>query len=219
MQCGLDDDAFNFTAANLYKDDRINVQDVVKEVDLLLDQTEPDLNNEIKAKRTHSRMPNRKSDAYASLCFANGQLRLDTESPVAALDIFVSCSGDVDWSKLQALGFSVTSRATSNGMHIIAYSMSGAVIPEGCTTIAKTSDHDAQVAAATLIDSAAKHINVAINTQIATGVGGQMLNEKQSNAVFFDLSGRKILHSSFFTRHSSLPKGVYIRNGRKAVLK
>ena len=51
-----------------------------------------------------------------------------------------------------------------------------------------------------------------------------MVNSNPVNGKCYDLSGRQIPHSSTDTRHSSfiirhLPKGVYIRDGRKVVVK
>ena len=45
----------------------------------------------------------------------------------------------------------------------------------------------------------------------------QIVNSKSSNSECFDLSGRKIIKGNLLT--SKLPKGVYIINGRKVVVK
>ena len=44
-----------------------------------------------------------------------------------------------------------------------------------------------------------------------------IVNGKSVNSKCFDLSGRQIRHSSFITRH--LPRGIYIRDGIKVVVK
>ena len=39
------------------------------------------------------------------------------------------------------------------------------------------------------------------------------------NGAWYDLSGRRVTDSSSVTRHSSLPKGIYIHNGKKVIIK
>lgn len=209
-------DTFNYTAANLWEDDKINVQDVVREVDLLLDRSVPTEysgvnSNHGRERLTPRRVLNRQCGAHASLYFVNGQLILDSETPVAALGIVVRSEANLDWSKLQAFGLTVSARAISDGVHIIAYSMSGAVVPAGKTTIAVASGHTAQIAYATLTDSAARHISLSQDSQITTGVGGQLMNGKSVHGKIYDLSGRNITVPS--------QPGIYIRDGRKEVLK
>ena len=45
----------------------------------------------------------------------------------------------------------------------------------------------------------------------------QFVNRKSVNSKWYDLSGRQIRHSSFDTRH--LPRGIYIRDGKKVLVK
>ena len=42
---------------------------------------------------------------------------------------------------------------------------------------------------------------------------------REAAGAWYDLSGRRVTDSSSVTRHSSLPKGIYIHNGRKVVIK
>lgn len=45
----------------------------------------------------------------------------------------------------------------------------------------------------------------------------QIVNSKSSNSECFDLSGRKMIKGNLLT--SKLPKGVYIINGKKVIVK
>ena len=47
----------------------------------------------------------------------------------------------------------------------------------------------------------------------------QIANRKSLNGKCYDLSGRRIVNSSLLTPHSSLPKGIYIKDGKKVVVK
>lgn len=39
------------------------------------------------------------------------------------------------------------------------------------------------------------------------------------NGAWYDLQGRIVTDSSSVTRHSSLPRGIYIHNGKKVIIK
>jgi len=46
-----------------------------------------------------------------------------------------------------------------------------------------------------------------------------IINRKSVNSKFFDLSGRQIPHSSFLDHQSPIKPGIYIRDGKKVVVK
>jgi len=64
-------------------------------------------------------------------------------------------------------------------------------------------------------------------TDIDEIVNGQIVNGKSSNGKCYDLSGRQVTtdngqrttDSSFFTLHSSLKKGLYIKDGKKIIVR
>ena len=51
----------------------------------------------------------------------------------------------------------------------------------------------------------------------ATGIGETLREESQAGRAVYDLSGRKVADA--ITSHDSLPKGLYIVNGKKFVVK
>lgn len=206
-------DMFNFTAANLWEDDKINVQDVVKEVDLLLGQICEKAESKLCSE--HLRSPlnihSRNSCAPASLYFDNGRLELETETPVAALDIILNTNDEIDWSVLRRMGFSVTSRSHSDCVHVIIYSMSGAEVPVGETLIATTGDYAAHIVTATLADTSAKHIDAVTHSQTITKIGQVTASETSRASDYYDLQGRAVSNP---TRC-----GIYLHKGRKIVVK
>jgi len=202
------DYCFNFTAADLWEDNRINVQDVVKEVDLIISQpVQPQEQDEPSAAPRRIRRHN--SEASASLTFDGSQLVLATETPVRVLDVVVGTTAAVDWSPLQALGFTVVTRQTASGLRAIAYSMSDAEVPAGTTAIATTADSGVEVVAASLTDAQAKSIRVVLGRPIATGID-TAVGTDASASHYYDLSGRKVAKPQ--------QRGLYIRDGRKVIV-
>ena len=200
---------FNFTAANLWEDERINVQDVVKEVDLLFEHS-PEGDAGVKAHGPR-KILGQHSSANARVYIAGGNLVISTDTPIAALDITINATAELDMTALQALGFSVSKRSTANGIRIIAYSLNGAEMPLGETAIATITAHNVKVEDATLSDSAARHIAVALNKPIATGLESAISTGQIANEKFYDVSGRRIVAPD--------RSGVYIRDGRKIFVK
>lgn len=199
----------NFTAADLFADGKINAQDVVKEVDVLLAQVVTTEGHP----QVRRRMPSVQSDeAVATLVMEENRLQLQTAVSVGALDIVISSVAGIDESALKSLGFNVVTSATADGLRIIAYSMSGAEIPVGLTTIATTAEPGAVVRAATLSDSRAKHIAVALNRPLATEIYNPKGAKADADAdAVYDLGGRRVPASV------ALPRGIYIINGKKVV--
>ena len=160
-------DCFNFTAADLWKDEKINAQDVVKEVDLLLAQ---DATSSVR-RNAPRRVLRRDSDSQAGLMWTGGELMLVSDAPVAALDITVRADAPTDWTALKRLGFAVTTHTAGDITHVIAYSLTGAEVPAGSTAIASTAAGAPTVVAATLTDRAARTVGVTLNAGITTAVG------------------------------------------------
>jgi hypothetical protein len=208
---------FNFTAANLHVDDLINVQDVVKEVDLLMALEEPDEDPALIRIGGAGHKPARSASSEqpaAVLGIVNGQLLLTTEVPVAAFDIVVSGAGGYKLARnLQKLGMTCTVNQQGDVLHIIGYSLTGGSLPVGETAICSLSE--GTVTRAMLSDVSATEISVTFNA-VVTGISdaSQLKDETMDHGVY-DLQGRKIEN-----RESSIGKlnrGLYIINGKKVV--
>ena len=155
---------FNWTAANVIVDEKLNVQDVVGEVNLLL------ANNSGAGMRR--RAPQAGDDGTpagaANLYWRDGVLYLASDKPVAALDVILA--GDVKWD-IARYGLTVGTR----GSHTVAYSLTGGSIPAGVTPVATALEAVAPaVTAAMLSDTAALEIPVSLTDPDITGVNDVM---------------------------------------------
>lgn len=162
-------DLFNHTAANTIKDETLNVQDVVGEVNLLM-QSEPI------AATTEATVlaPTTKATTQAATAMVyceNGLLKIYSEEPVAAFDITVRKATSLAVAEaLDNMGITCTTRQTADGVRMIGYSMSGATLPAGETVIAAT-DEGASVSAAVLSDITARKVHTSLNT-LPTAIAG-----------------------------------------------
>lgn len=155
---------FNYTAANLWEDERVNVQDAVCLVNILLESIPPAAN------QTGSHA-NRLADAAnekAMLTIANGQLTLSSSVPVSAFDIIIKGVQPQDvTSMIEPLGFMISKRQHDNGTHIVGFSPMGYLLPVGKTDICTVAMPKSQVTHAILADDHAKGI-----AAIVTGTTG-----------------------------------------------
>ena len=153
---------FNYTAANLWEDERVNVQDAVCLVNILLESTPPAATLNVS---NTSRMA--ESGIHrAMLTVADGQLVLSSSTPVSAFDIIVEGVRPEDVTSLiEPLGFMVSKRQHGNGTHIVGYSPAGGLLPIGETAICSFAKPKPQVTHAILADDRAKAISIIVNEQ------------------------------------------------------
>ena len=149
---------FNITAANLYPDDVINIQDLIMHINLLLQEKE----GEPVAGRRIAAEEEDEMEAQAVLTWQNGELHLMSEQPVAALDLTVIADGEIEW-----LVNTHTVRSTDSGNRhkAVMYSLGGKTLPAGTDVLlARCSDTDAQTVKATLSDPQAEYITARMQT-------------------------------------------------------
>lgn len=184
---------FNYTAANTIKDDVLNVQDVVGEVNLLLSETEPAAAPEygktyyvkpatdatkalgvetdesraaVAATSPTHRMRQAEESAHGMVYCSNGELKIYSEYPVAAFDIRVSHAAALSVAnQLDRLGMSCSVKETANGMRIIGYSLNGGTLPTGETVVAMLEGNGASVSSAMLVDEQAIEISSSLNAK------------------------------------------------------
>lgn len=120
---------FNFTAANLWEDSVVNVQDAVCLVNLLCDNI---------PETTALRVAAENGTEASSLCYiADGQLMISAAEPVAAFDILIDNANALAVSDaLESIGFVVKQATRGNRTRLIGYSLSMATLPVGITPIA-----------------------------------------------------------------------------------
>lgn len=172
---------FNFTAADTYRDQNINVQDVVCTVNILLDKT-PALALQDVMRKTRSRNGNDVTEE-ACVYVENGQVLLYTTRPVAVLDVMTS--NPVKWNVGQ-YGL----QQSSTNSHLVGYSLSGACLPVG-TTVLGTVEGDTHIICVSLSDENARPITVTTNKDTVTGIDS-VSTETDSSELIYDLMGRRI---------------------------
>ena len=195
---------FNFTAANLWKDEIINVQDIICQVNLLMNNNPSDTQLTASARMN---APTIETNCDASVYIQNGQLMLNTNSPVAAFDIIISNARSINLTNnLEFNGMTISTKALSNGIHIIGYSMTGTHLPVGISVIGTFDTKMASVYSAVLSDSKANAISVLRNGSGSTTGIESIGTSTLENDNIYDMMGRK----------TSMPhKGIYIKNGSK----
>lgn len=168
-------DPFNHTAANLFEDEIINVQDAVRLVDIIMESDPVESKDMRKAAK-----PSENTEAEASVYIDNGYILLSSVKGVAAFDIIIE---DPDISLISLPGFSVTKRVSDGKTRIIGYSLSGETLPEGNVRLGYSGAQDIKYAM--LSDVEARELSVALNEH-ATGVS------TIETADFIDINGDHI---------------------------
>lgn len=168
---------YNLTAADVYPDEMINIQDVITTINMILDAP---IDNALPYSAPKRSAHEALSDA-AQIILQDGVIKLITPAPVSALHI--TYDGDVQWN-LQSLGLDVAQRSNA----VIAYSLAGTTIPAG-ETILGVASSDAQLYQACLSDSSADHIPVQL---VRKEVPTDNLNvySASPSMVIYDLMGR-----------------------------
>lgn len=121
------DKPFNLTAADTYTDRKLNVQDVIRTVSLLLAKDTDEL------ERQRLRAPQAASAHDVAIWTEDGELWMESDMPVAALHLRLDRT--VDWT-LGEYGLNLT----ESGSSMVAYSMSGGSVPPGRHRIASNAD-------------------------------------------------------------------------------
>lgn len=170
---------FNFTAADTFEDDQINVQDVICTANILLSS-----NSYQTPARTKRLAYESQEEAEARVFISDGKLYLESERPVAAIDLKVN--GVVEW-KLGQFGMETVS--TPN--HIVGYSLAGITLPTGTIELGEVAD-DALIMNCVLSDEEAQSISVTTNG-VSTGID-TLDSSEEDGSIIYDLSGQR-LHS------------------------
>lgn len=179
---------FNFTAADTYKDGRINVQDVVCTVNILLDS---DMEESAETKgKLHKADAGRNFDAHLYVC--DGKLLLHSGVPVASLCI--KAAGDIKWR----IADSGLLQSTSNGS-VVAYSLNGVTLP--CNEDILLGEYTyATIHSVSLADSEAQSISADVMSSSPSGIDS--VNESTTDsATVYDVSGYRV---------SSMKNGINI---------
>ena len=174
---------FNFTAANTFKDESINVQDIICTVNILL------ASNEVQTRMTRSKNEDcsRMKETQAHIFAKDGKIILHSQIPVATLSI--RAEGEIKWH-LDAIGLQ---QSTAHG-NVVAYSLNGTILPCGQDVVLGEYTH-ATLHAASLSDAEAQSISVDLGTDTSTGIDKIQASDME-NTEIFNASGYRIKRMS-----------------------
>lgn len=178
---------FNFVAADTYSDDKINVQDIVCMVNILLAKS-------VSASSMPSKIVSMNGNGISDACvyIENGNVILKSNIPVAALEI--NSAGNISWD-LHRYGMT---QMTSDG-NLVGYSLSGATLPAG-EHIIGTCNGDTRLYGAILSDASANAITTKIGNMNVTSA--EQIEYISDDAEFiYDLNG---------VQQSEIKRGVNI---------
>lgn len=199
---------FNFTAADTYKDEIINVQDVVCTVNIMLGKAASAARKH-DASRSYAEnteyadsQQNTNTSAQAGIYLRDGKIFLNTEVPVAALSI--AASGHINWN-LKQLGM----EQATEGSSLVAYSLSGNTLPVGETLIG-TYEGNATITGISLADEEAKSISSGTHNGTVTGINGISESNDAAEMIIFNTQG---------IRTQKMQKGINIVKTQKGTRK
>jgi hypothetical protein len=174
---------FNFTAADTFVDNILNVQDVVCTVNILL--TNMQQSNDIITESNGMRTARCLSDVYtkAYIYAANGLLKLYSTAPIAALSI--KTTGNVTWD---IRDYGLTQTVANNT--VVACSITGATIPGG-ETLLGTYSGTVDILNISLSDEEAQIVDVTIlNDDHESNIHDVNVDTSVNTDLSFDLLGR-----------------------------
>lgn len=191
---------FNFTAADTYADDGINVQDVVCTANILISQSlQSKRGTPMKLKPADDNLIGTDKDV-AYVYIEDGIIYLQSPQPVAAIDL--ALSERAEWNISQyGLIQSVRDR------HLVGYSLSNTYIPAGTIQLGTTSE-GADILKCVLSDSNANHIPVSFDKS-TSGIDSPIMDNDDEYDIF-DMTGRRL---------NSPSRGVNITVGRQGAKK
>ena len=195
---------FNFTAADTYRDGRINVQDVVSMVNILLDKaSQQALQANSMAYRPVTMNGQDDENAEAEVFLKDGKVWFYATRPVAALSI--QATGHIDW-QLSPFGLQQSTRAA----HLVGYSLSGQQLPVGELVEIGTYSGEAELISASLSDVEAKAVKTSLSGGAITSISDAL---QEGNAQPFKVYNLKGIQTQ------QLQKGVNILQQGKEVKK
>lgn len=207
---------YNFSAGDLNSDNSINVLDIVPHVDMLLaDETTTDARAQ-KAPTLADGL------SEASIYWQDGKLMINSATPVAALDLVLSAATTPQLTSLLPYMTATTRQQSDGKLHLIIYNIGERTIPTGKNALASATG-TVTVSKAVAVDATGRKLSVATNNPnaaIATSIDSQTAVHGTSPTGIYDLQGRKVgTTSPLTTPHSPLKKGVYIKDGKKIIIK
>lgn len=192
---------YNFSAADMNSDKKINVSDIVGTVSTILDY---DGDEEPSGARIYNKVEN---DGRNTIRAAAGSLLIANADEVAALQLTISGARAAQLTVNADLKsrFTVSMRDVADGVRLVIYSPMGETLAPGESLLLSGMPAGATVTDARLVDVEANRLSVTYGNTTAIDeltADDQLLEGTQ----VYDLSGRRV------GKWHTLPAGVYIVN-------
>ncbi|MBQ7571812.1 MAG: leucine-rich repeat domain-containing protein, partial [Bacteroidaceae bacterium] len=198
---------FNRSAANTYEDATVNVQDIVCTVNIVLENDEDGADPAGVRRRMRRQMLAEDTPAQCWFYAEDGRVKVETEVPVAALDIELEgVSTDEVSLLLNHSHYQMRGRNTARGSRYVIFSPDGSVIPADSPTALLALSRSGRPTAVQCADKDAREVasTIGLPTGVASvGVGGR-------SGAIYDISGRRVEQPR---------RGLYIQNGQKLLKK
>lgn len=163
---------FNWSAANTFADELINIQDIVVTVNHVLDHT-----NAAAQARARRMTAVERAHAHGRLYVEDGYLCLTADTAVAALDVELQgASATQVRLMLAAANWQMVSRATDEGVRLVIFSPTGQTLPVGTTKLLVLRA-EAYPIAADAADAKARSLTIGVEGGNATGLNATELTE------------------------------------------
>lgn len=200
---------FNFTAANFWPDETINVQDAVCMINKIM-ESQPNLNTSNREKG--SVIFGEAKSCEAEIGIEDGKLILDSNIPVASFDLIISGDVSIDLGLLETIyGLEYIVKECPYGLRVIAYSLTGATIPEGhnilgaidngAITFAMLSDISAEEILAVVNNNYQSNINDLRESEMIRvnndGINIQNFGKKNVRCEIYDMQGHCLMSDNY----------------------
>lgn len=209
---------FNFTSADMNSDEKVNAVDLVRFINLMFSmtpQTFADASGGLK------RIPGaeglQETPSTARLYLENGNLYLETDTEIAAIDIAVDAGTAPCWADSSSLsGLTATTRSVGDRHRLLAYSADGSALSAGVHLLATGVEGTPTGGSLAAPDARQIHLRFDTTTGItdisterlgATAKGGEILvtAPEKGNWTLTDISGVQLGSGSFDEGATVLP--------------
>lgn len=209
---------FNFTSADMNSDEKVNAVDLVRFINLMFSmtpQTFADASGGLKRIPVAEGL--QETPSTARLYLENGNLYLETDTEIAAIDISVDAGTAPCWADSSSLsGLTATTRSVGDRHRLLAYSADGSALSAGVHLLATGVVGTPTGGSLAAPDARQIHLRFDTTTGItdisterlgATAKGGEILvtAPEKGNWTLTDISGVQLGSGSFDEGATVLP--------------
>ena len=202
---------FNYSAANTYSDQGINVQDIVKTVNIILHEPIIVVHNS-RLTGAVMGMADTMAPSDGTIAIENRQVMVNAQKELSAIDVELEgVTVDEVGLMLNQRDFQMIGRNTDWGCRFVIFSPTGMSIPTGKATALLRLSSRADLVGIQCSDPQAQEVLMTIGTT-PTGIR-ETTRERTADDATYDLNGRRV------TDDIPTTKGVYVRQGQKLIVR